>query len=300
MKKFGLKAAVVAAVLAWTWTSGATLIEHEIAPAVTGSGIAMARGPHMALVPPVAAAHPRLLITLGGTNSFPRDLLPLGQVAADLGFHVIGVDYPNSVISTICRGKFEGCFERFRQEIVLGDSVSEQTSVDHANCLRHRIQQLLRHLVRTYPSEGWQSFVSLHGEVKWDRVVVAGHSQGSGHAAYLAKRFALNGVVLLAGPQDVDERGAAAWLQAAGATSASRYTALLHRGDVFGVDFQIAAVQALRLGASRAVTPLRDGAALDGDILVSNSGGGDPHMMVTTAVFAPVWRYLLQRFEPLP
>ena len=38
--------------------------------------------------------------------------------------------------------------------------------------------------------------------IKWDEIIVSGHSQGAGHAAYLAKTESLLGVVMISDPQD--------------------------------------------------------------------------------------------------
>jgi len=75
-----------------------------------------------------------------------------------------------------------------------------------------------------------------------------GHSQGSGHAAYLAKRHRVDAVLLAAGPQDVfADRRPAPWLSVPGATPPARHFALLHDRDSFGVSYQREALHALRV-----------------------------------------------------
>ena len=67
------------------------------------------------------------------------------------------------------------------------------------------------HLPASSSLQGWDSYLFLDegaGEgqgdprVRWERVVAGGHSQGTGHAAWLAQTTRLRGAVLLSGPQD--------------------------------------------------------------------------------------------------
>lgn len=97
------------------------------------------RGPHLAWEPQAKANEPRLLITLGGTNSRPSDLMDLQNVASQMGYHVIGVDYPNQVITTRCRNSNDPlCFDKFRSEINLGVSSSPLVEVNSDSCIVRR------------------------------------------------------------------------------------------------------------------------------------------------------------------
>jgi hypothetical protein len=83
-----------------------------------------------------------------------------------------------------------------------------------------RVGALLIYLAKTRScEEGWLSFLSdeasslLAGEVewtiseiirciRWTRVILSGHSQGAGHAAYIAQQIEVARVVLFSGPQE--------------------------------------------------------------------------------------------------
>lgn len=69
------------------------------------------------------------------------------------------------------------------------------------NSLKQRLGQLLTYLHTQHPKEGWGAFLK-DGMPKWDNIIVSGHSQGAGHAAYLAKTETLRGAVMISGPQD--------------------------------------------------------------------------------------------------
>lgn len=250
---------------------------REVAPPLTAPGVVQARGAHRAFRTP-APGNGYLLVSLGGTNSLPSDLDAFDRVAVNMGFQVLALDYPNSVISTAARTSSEPqAFRRFRQEVVTGAAQSDLVQIDRANSLEGRLAALLVYLGPT-----WAEFLR-DGEPVWEKIVVVGHSQGSGHAAYLGKRHALRGVLLLAGPQDTLADGSPAeWLAASSSTDPDRYLALLHRDDFFHCEQQLRAVDALRGGSAR-----RD------RVVVLDSAVKDAHMSVIESAAKDRWRELL-------
>ena len=66
----------------------------------------------------------------------------------------------------------------------------------------------------------------------WENIVFSGHSQGSGHVAYLAQTKNINGAIMISGPQDecIDcPEGTAFWIDEPYASSPDTpYTALGH------------------------------------------------------------------------
>lgn len=250
-------------------------------PSRTEAHIRRINGDHM-ILPPQNQSNGLLLITFGGTNSTPDEFLDFQLTASAQGYHVLGIDYPNRVITTVCRKNQDAeCFDKFRTEIVSGVPVSAVTEVDAANCILNRIRMLLGLLVReSWPGQ-WSQFLNEDGQLNWRRVVLAGHSQGSGHAAYLSQLFAVEGVILLAGPQDVSQLGPAGWLDRVGHTPGENYYALLHEADPFGVDWQIQAARRLSRGA--------------GQIIVSRMSVPNPHMSVLTRAFEKAWIMMLNR-----
>ena len=209
-----------------------------------------------------------LLVSLGGTNSKPADLEAFDLEAVSLGYKVLALDYPNSVISTAARdSKQPDAFDHFREEIVEGKPTSDLVEVDRPHSIEGRLQSALSQLE-------WSQ--------DWSKTVVVGHSQGSGHAAYLGKVHSLRGVIMLAGPQDDGAR----WLERPGQTEPSRYVALLHRNDFFDVNRQI-----------RAVTTLRQGQVDSRSLVISEEPVGDAHMSVIQPRFQEVWRSLLGQFR---
>ncbi len=237
-------------------------------------------GDHTVLTPH-GKSNGLLLITLGGTHSAPDELLDFQQTAAAQGYHVLGVDYPNRVITTVCRQQSDReCFNKFRDEIVRGSAVSPWTEVNTANCILNRVQKLLQYLTLERWPGRWPQYLDEYGSLNWRRTVLAGHSQGSGHAAYLAQIFGVQGVILIAGPQDVSTYGPASWLARSGPTPGDAYYALLHERDPFGADWQAEAVRRLSGGSAQ--------------VIVSKAEVDNPHMALITRAFEQSWALLLR------
>src|SRR4051794_25924835 len=103
-------------------TSWAESRHWVISPNDTDPAIDQVDGMHLAWAPAVSNGH--LVIVLGGTNSRPAEMQSFDEAAVALGNFVVGVDYENEVISTVCRNNPDPlCFDRFRKEIVLGVDV---------------------------------------------------------------------------------------------------------------------------------------------------------------------------------
>lgn len=268
-----------------------------VRPPDTEPSIRQINGPHVAMHPKRANAIPRLLITLGGTGSKPEDLFDFQVTAAEVGYHVIGIDYPNTVITTVCRDVNDPkCFEKFRSEIGLGMAISDFVQVDFDNCILRRVFRLLHYLEQKDPVGGWDSFVG-ENFVDWGRISVAGHSQGSGHAAFMAKMFPMDRVILLAGPQDVAQSGPASWLAVDGLTPASHFFGLLHSSDVFGSEWQLKAIRALIRDTNAGILNIDDDvpAQSNAQILISHLPVQNAHMAPVSKRMKKVWNWLLQR-----
>lgn len=270
-------------------------------PELTGPAIRTATGPHFAVRDDKVLGNGLLLITIAGTNSRAQALLPFAQTAAALGYSAVGIDYPNSRITTDCRGNSDRlCFDKFRREIDLGDPVSDLVQVNRENSLVNRIEKLLQYLVKKYPTAQWNQFIK-NGKADWEKIVLAGHSQGAGHAAFLAKAFRVHSVICLAGPQDGNTWGIASWILAPGKTPGVRYSALLHKEDFFKSEIQIAALRGL-IGDPKAPAFIFANEIPPGkhpSILVSTLTVKDPHMSVISETFKSAWIYLLNNSSAL-
>jgi hypothetical protein len=210
-------------------------VERLIAPNTTDAALSVRDGDHVAINPdPAVAPKGRLFVMLPGTGGVPRNLRDVTRAAGPRGYHAVGIAYPNdTAVGDLCAGNADlNCTGNVRREIITGADLSPLVSIDVANSIAGRLTRLLSYLARTYPTEGWQAFIP-NGNVDWSLVTMAGHSQGSGHAAYMGKLYSLDRIVMFSGPSDIGQVAGttAQWLSLPNVTPASRQYGFTHTGD---------------------------------------------------------------------
>jgi hypothetical protein len=180
---------------------------------------------HVALGAP-ASRRGQLFVFLPGTTASAQDYSFLIERAATLGYHAIGLAYVNEVaVNVLCAGMgASGCHEDVRREVILGNDESPLVQVDAANGIFYRLDRLLAHLAAIAPMEGWARYRDGEGGVRWDLALVAGHSQGAGHAAFIGRLERVARAVLFSGTEP------APWTQAGDfATPAADFFGFAHR-----------------------------------------------------------------------
>lgn len=279
--------------------SFAVVTSRLIEPRVTDALIEKVNGAHRVLWNDELKDNGLLLISFAGTNAPPDELRSFDSLAVEKGFLAIALDYENSVISTYCRTKKQlDCFERFRKENMFGeDLLPDPVHVTPPNSVEHRIRALLTVLNQQNPKR-WGQFLTNGGEPNWGKIVVVGHSQGSGDAVYLGKIHSLKGVVALAGPQDTSENGESArWMMAKGKTPTNRYFFLFHKEDAFKSAYQIKAARYI-LGNSKALVSevlLKPKGHNKAHIFLSTLPVVDGHNWVNKSVYHKIWEQMLSR-----
>lgn len=155
-----------------------------------------------------------LYLHLVGSGGLPENNQQIVRFAAARGFHVVSVAYPNwPSVTELTAGLGDPAAPgAVRAERLFGIDASPLVQVDEFNGVVHRLTRLLLFLQAAYPGERWDRFLD-GGAPRWPRIVVGGHSQGAGHAGYLAQEVVLAGALLFGGPGDaVTGVGIADWL----------------------------------------------------------------------------------------
>ena len=202
----------------------------SVDPTVTGEGISGDFGEH-AVAGPAGRARGELLVFFPGTGAEPDAYSTFLERAAGLGYHVIGLAYPNdvSVNFDVCRGGTDpDCARAAREEVLWGtDASGLDLDVSPADAAIPRLVAVLAHLSRTQPGAGWDRYLRPDRVPSWSDIAVAGHSQGGGHAAFVARTEAVARVILF------DATEPAPWTTDPMVTPGTRMWGLAHAAEPF-------------------------------------------------------------------
>jgi len=209
-----------------------------LTPALTGASPAgqNALRPSYALEPSGAPSG-ALVLLLNGSGGTPAGMvsdpsLNLFEAAAEGGRHVLALAYRSdlSVAGQLC-GLEPECFGATRNTLVMGVFTSAASAsledMREDEGIVWRLEAALRTLAAERPGRGWEAFLRnpaasrAADRVAWDRIITSGHSQGGGHAAYLAKLFPVMRVVQFSSTCDAPAGTPAPWTAAASGWSTS-------------------------------------------------------------------------------
>lgn len=289
---------------------------RAVLPAATDAAIIRADAPHRIYFDPTVRHRNQLLVFLPGTGGRnvgkPREF---SVTAAELGYHVIDLAYPNAISATACwRESDSACFENFRREIIDGRDSSPLIAIGRADSIENRLEKLLQSLDIQEPGKGWKEFLAPAGGLAWEKIALAGQSQGGGHAALIAREHQVARVLMFSASKDYNLKlhKPAPWYRQ-GQTPVQRFFAFAHALDKQGCDLsqQLEIFQALGI----TIRPsLVDGASAPyggAHVLLTNYPGRKISSLqahVTgisnglrnasgAPLFKPVWTYMLTAFD---
>jgi hypothetical protein len=224
------------------WRPDARRVVHYVRPAEADPAVRHYLRDNIALLrPDLVTARSALLVYFPGTGGAPDHSKMLLGTAAARGYRVIGLMYDDMpATAQACQHDPDPtCSGRFRARRIFGDPVSADIDDPPAETVVARLAATLRWLAGHYPGEGWEAYLDADGAPAWPHIAVAGHSQGAGIAAFIAKRHEVARVVLFSSPWDyyhgsvdgTDQRIVAPWLAGPGATPRDRWFAALHAAE---------------------------------------------------------------------
>ncbi|WP_341837474.1 hypothetical protein WJU16_06280 [Chitinophaga pollutisoli] len=206
------------------------LREHIVPPSTTHSSINTYNNPHYAYVVPDDKRRGQLLVFLPGTGAEPKNYRKFIRLAAEKGHHAIGLMYPNEpAINQFCATSGDvTAHSRARLEIIDGADRHPNVSVNADNSIIHRLTALLQYLHQNHPGENWAQFLA-NGQPAWEKICIAGHSQGAGHAGVMGKHYPLARVILFSGMDYLTNGQIPDWVT--NTTRSNIYYALQHEKD---------------------------------------------------------------------
>jgi hypothetical protein len=211
------------------------LTVHIVNPQATDPVIDQALDNHYAWIDPTAPTNGQLFVYMPGTADVPANALLVQQMAARLGYHVIGLMYVDGTqIQGLCVGQPDPstCSYDARFEILTGQDVSALVDVNVPNSIDNRLTKLLQYLAINYPQEGWSTFLA-GGHPQWSKIAVGGWSQGGAQAAFIAKFRYVARVVMFSAPVESYGGAPPTWESTGHVTPTGRYFGLAHDRDGF-------------------------------------------------------------------
>jgi len=176
-----------------------------------------------------------LLLFLPATRSRPADYQRFLTTALGDGYHVLGLDYWNlgRTLSGTC-GADARCYGQVQRNRFDGTRGSGNSDVSPAGSIVSRLRDAVAHLDAVDPRGGWGRFVRSDEDISWSQILVAGHSQGGGEAAYIAHIRPVLGALMFSSPVESVGPVHATWMDHPGLTPVARMYAVDDVHDAFG------------------------------------------------------------------
>jgi len=194
-----------------------------------------------------------LLLWLPGTGGAGKGPGKFCQMAANYGYHVIVLMYPDDIPASVCRNDDDPkAFENFRMAIIAGGK-TKRITVSHTDSIESRLSKLLLYLKQARPEEAWGQFLDDDGGIRWKTIAVAGQSHGGGHAALIGIKHRVARVICTGAPKDysIAADRPAAWYDEESATPKACFFSFTHEQDYQGCspEQQMENLRALKLDA---------------------------------------------------
>lgn len=290
-----------------------TSVERDISPVAADPQVSTALEAHVAINPSASvSATNKLFVFLPGTTGIPDYYRLILRSGASRGFHALGLNYPNSeAVGVICLAEDTSCFWDVRREVITGVDHSNLVNVDSANSIATRVAKAVAYLNTNYPNEGWGQYVS-GGTPVWSKIIVAGHSQGGGHAGVMTKLYSLSRAVYFSSPPDwsVRANAPASWTTMSNVTPTSSQYAFGNVNDTLVQYSELSVIwQSMGLPALGAAVSVDATTSYGGTHLLTTAVPGTGNSTSPThgstvrdeptpknssgaPIFDPVWAYL--------
>jgi len=185
-----------------------------------GSGVYSGDAEHFVMIPNGHMVD-QVMVYLPGTTDRPElSSCLLQSVSETLDYPTIGLSYAylssgdgfrNGKCALLSLEEQINCLDAQHKDAIDGgdygathfkaDGSAFWKPIAPANSITARLVKLLKYLNEQNPGMGWSSLYT-GDEPRWEKIIVMGHSQGAGHAAYLGQTKSLLGAVMISGPQD--------------------------------------------------------------------------------------------------
>lgn len=206
---------------------------HAVLPTSTSSCIVANADSHFVAVDPSAQPSGRLFVFLPGSAARARNYRKIAFAAARAGYPAIVLTYVNDLpVGVRCAFGTGDCYEEVRREIITGVDASSRLTVGPDDAIEGRLVHLLTAMESLDPGSGWSTFHD-GTSPRWDRISVAGHSQGGGHSLFLSRETTVFRATAYSSAGDLEPLSATPvpWLDGSWATPAERIGGFISEDD---------------------------------------------------------------------
>jgi hypothetical protein len=290
-----------------------------VRPSQTDPGITQYDNYHFIFLNSNILARGELFVFLPGTGGAPAGYTNVIRTAANLGLHAVGLMYPNGVtMNSLCADSTNpDCYAETRLAVINGGT-NAQISISATDCITNRLVKLILFLASNSPSQNWPQFLDSNFLPNWPKIVIAGHSQGAGHAGLIGKTCPVARSLMFADTDWWTPNGElpgqpAPWITNSGVTPPQYFFGFVHTNDplipygeetVTWTDYGLAPFGGPRLVEDNVppyhgshefitgLTPNNFSSALDyhGATVVDSV---TPFTTNGTPAYLPVWQYMM-------
>lgn len=256
------------------------------------------RNSHVIAMREPADINTPLLLFLPATGANTDIYTMFEQTAAASGYHVIAMPYANlRTERSICLSN-TACYGDVRAEQLSGTPSGYLPQIAQAAAIKMSLPSALTQLAHQDPSGQWGRYMKA-GMIDWSNIVVAGHSQGGGLAAYIAHQTVVKGVIMFSSPNDTFPRtqAVADWLKSPNATPPSRYYGFYDTHDSYAASTTTAwgtMLPGISIAKSDNVQTLQ-GQLLSTAVIHFPDRLTAHFAVVRDGAYRPVWNYLLEK-----
>ncbi len=291
-----------------------------IAPQTTDPNISTNLNNHYVSINRSLTPKNQLFVFFPGTGGVAFNYLEINNTAADLGFHAVNLTYPNDdAVNSLCGAPNTNldCYANVRLETKDGTDRTPLVNVSRPNSIENRLIKLLIYLRNQAPNDNWGQFLINDSTLDWSKIIVAGHSQGGGHAGIIGRFHRVVRVIMLAamdfnGPTNSPANWIALPATTPNASTSDKFWGFAHTRDE-QVNFTLLSTRIwtvygmLNHGAivnvDNAAPPYNNTHSLTSNIECENFHGciaADARLVRqnNVPVFKPVWEYLLSNTAP--
>lgn len=285
------------------------ILEHAALPTDTDPAIqtsTLGDQTQFAYLPNATAARKdRLFIYIPGTWATPILYNDVCKEAAYTGYYSFAVAYSNltPVEWKIGSNPNDSTAENIFEEFLTGNNASNKVNVSRTNSFENRIIKMIIYLQEHFPAENWKRFLNRDTTLRWEKISVAGHSQGSDHAMYMSKKRSLFRAAFHAGPGSfrLPNGNMPGFITRPGLTPPEKLYGFNHTADFTRVWSDVKLVWAA-LGIPGLPEDIDDGKPSSAHQLTSSLDISDTHSGIIqdeltprdengAPLYAPVWRY---------